>query len=311
MKYEELSLSELMGKEVVEIIPQTEGKGTVSQRNTVKKGSKITIEAYPEEGYQFVRWEDEKGNPVSEQEKYTFEAKESASFTAVFEKEKEEVDKSHLKEAIRHAEEQMQGEKYQDVIPAVREEYEEAYKNAKAIDEKPDATSEEVEAAYKTLIEVGKKLTLYKGDLTELQAAYDLYAGKDLSIYTENSKEALEEALKEAQKVLELGENAVKEDVDKALEKLQKAIEGLKKAETESPTDPDSPTNPESPTDPDSGNTDIVNPDSSPSPSDTPSASDEKAVETGDKATPIGWITFGFASLLAAAGGFLRKKKRR
>ncbi len=38
MKYEELSLSELMGKEVVEIIPQTERKGTVSQRNTVKKG---------------------------------------------------------------------------------------------------------------------------------------------------------------------------------------------------------------------------------------------------------------------------------
>ena len=140
MKYEELSLSELMGKEVVEIIPQTEGKGTVSQRNTVKKGSKITIEAYPEEGYQFVRWEDEKGNPVSEQEKYTFDAKESAAFTAVFEQEKEEVDKSHLKEAIRHAEEQMQDEKYQDVIPVVREEYEEAYKNAKAIDEKPDAS---------------------------------------------------------------------------------------------------------------------------------------------------------------------------
>ena len=227
MKYEELSLSELMGKEVVEIIPQTEGKGTVSQRNTVKKGSKITIEAYPEEGYQFVRWEDEKGNPVSEQEKYTFDAKESAAFTAVFEQEKEEVDKSHLKEAIRHAEEQMQDEKYQDVIPVVREEYEEAYKNAKAIDEKPDATSEEVETAYKTLIEVGKKLTMYKGDLTELQAAYDLYAGKDLSIYTQDSKTVLEEALKEAEKVLKLGENAVKEDVDKALEKLNTAIEGL------------------------------------------------------------------------------------
>ena len=37
---------------------------------------------------------------------------------------KKEVDKSHLKEAIRHAEEQMQDEKYQDVIPVVREEYE-------------------------------------------------------------------------------------------------------------------------------------------------------------------------------------------
>ena len=305
MKYEELSLSELMGKEVVEIIPQTEGKGTVSQRNTVKKGSKITIEAYPEEGYQFVRWEDEKGNPVSEQEKYTFDAKESAAFTAVFEQEKEEVDKSHLKEAIRHAEEQMQDEKYQDVIPVVREEYEEAYKNAKAIDEKPDATSKEVETAYKTLIEVGKRLTMYKGDLTELQAAYDLYAGKDLSIYTQDSKTVLEEALKEAEKVLKLGENAVKEDVNEALEKLQKAIEGLEKSE------------PNPPTDPDSGNTDIVNPDNSLSPDDTPStngtpsASDEKAVATGDKETPVGWTTLGFAAMLAAAGRFLGRKKRR
>lgn len=305
MKYEELSLSELMGKEVVEIIPQTEGKGTVSQRNTVKKGSKITIEAYPEEGYQFVRWEDEKGNPVSEQEKYTFDAKESAAFTAVFEQEKEEVDKSHLKEAIRHAEEQMQDEKYQDVIPVVREEYEEAYKNAKAIDEKPDATSEEVETAYKTLIEVGKRLTMYKGDLTELQAAYDLYAGKDLSIYTQDSKTVLEEALKEAEKVLKLGENAVKEDVNEALEKLQKAIESLEKSE------------PNPPTDPDSGNTDIVNPDNSLSPDDTPStngtpsASDEKAVATGDKETPVGWTTLGFAAMLAAAGRFLGRKKRR
>lgn len=311
MKYEELSLSELMGKEVVEIIPQTEGKGTVSQRNTVKKGSKITIEAYPEEGYQFVRWEDEKGNPVSEQEKYTFDAKESAAFTAVFEQEKEEVDKSHLKEAIRHAEEQMQDEKYQDVIPVVREEYEEAYKNAKAIDEKPDATSEEVETAYKTLIEVGKRLTMYKGDLTELQAAYDLYAGKDLSIYTQDSKTVLEEALKEAEKVLKLGENAVKEDVNEALEKLQKAIEGPEKSEPNPPTDP------EFPTDPDSGNTDIVNPDNSLSPDDTPStngtpsASDEKAVATGDKETPVGWTTLGFAAMLAAAGRFLGRKKRR
>lgn len=311
MKYEELSLSELMGKEVVEIIPQTEGKGTVSQRNTVKKGSKITIEAYPEEGYQFVRWEDEKGNPVSEQEKYTFDAKESAAFTAVFEQKKEEVDKSHLKEAIRHAEEQMQDEKYQDVIPVVREEYEEAYKNAKAIDEKPDATSEEVETAYKTLIEVGKRLTMYKGDLTELQAAYDLYAGKDLSIYTQDSKTVLEEALKEAEKVLKLGENAVKEDVNEALEKLQKAIEGLEKSEPNPPTDP------EFPTDPDSGNTDIVNPDNSLSPDDTPStngtpsASDEKAVATGDKETPVGWTTLGFAAMLAAAGRFLGRKKRR
>ena len=59
--------------------------------------------------------------------------KKAPLFTAVFEQEKEEVDKSHLKEAIRHAEEQMQDEKYQDVIPVVREEYEEAYKMQKRL----------------------------------------------------------------------------------------------------------------------------------------------------------------------------------
>ena len=67
---------------------------------------------------------------------------------------------------------------------------------------------------------------MYKGDLTELQAAYDLYAGKDLSIYTQDSKTVLEEALKR-RKSLKVEENAVKEDVNEALEKLQKAIEGL------------------------------------------------------------------------------------
>ena len=94
-------------------------------------------------------------------------------------------------------------------------------------------------------------------------------------------------------------------DVNKALEKLQKAIEGMEKSE------------PNPPTDPDSGNTDIVNPDNSLSPDDTPStngtpsASDEKAVATGDKETPVGWTTLGFAAMLAAAGRFLGRKKRR
>lgn len=95
------------------------------------------------------------------------------------------------------------------------------------------------------------------------------------------------------------------EEAEQTLENLQKAIEGLKKSETDSPAEPDS------------GNTDIVNPDNSLSPDDTPStngtpsASDEKAVATGDKETPVGWTTLGFAAMLAAAGRFLGRKKRR
>lgn len=227
MKYEELSLSNLMGKEVVEIIPQAEGKGTVSQRNTVEKGSTITIEAYPEEGYQFVHWTDEKGNSVSEQKAYTFEAAESAVLKAVFAKMGEEADKSLLKFAMQYAEEQMADERYPDVVPAVRKAYEKAYKDAKEVYENPAATAVEVENAYWALIEAGQKLNWYKGDLTNLQVAYDLYAGKDLSIYTEATRKALEEALTEAKEILDLGENAVKDLVDAALEKLNAAIEGL------------------------------------------------------------------------------------
>lgn len=132
MKYEELSLSELMGKEVVEIIPQTEGKGTVSQRNTVKREARLQSKHIRKKNINLSVGK-MKRKPGKRTGKYTFDAKESAAFTAVFEQEKEEVDKSHLKEAIRHAEEQMQDEKYQDVIPVVREEYEEAYKMQKRL----------------------------------------------------------------------------------------------------------------------------------------------------------------------------------
>ena len=227
MKYEELSFSELMGKKVVEIIPQAEGKGTVSQRNTVEKGSEITVEAYPEEGYQFVHWKDENGDLISEQEKYTFEARENAVLTAVFEKQEEEIDKSLLKFAIQYAEEQMADERYPDVIPAVRKAYEKAYEEAKSVYENADATQEEVKKAYEALVEAGQKLNWYKGDLTNLRAAYDMYAGKDLSIYTEETRKALEDALAGAKEVLNLGENAVKELVDEVLEKLNAAIDGL------------------------------------------------------------------------------------
>ena len=139
----------------------------------------------------------------------------------------EVVDKALLEFAIQYAEEQMADERYPDVIPAVREAYEKAYKAAKAVYENPAATKEEVESAYWALAEAGQKLNWYKGDLTDLQAAYDMYEGKDLSIYTEDTRKGLEEALKEAKEILDLGENAVKELVDAALEKLNAAIEGL------------------------------------------------------------------------------------
>lgn len=139
----------------------------------------------------------------------------------------EEADKSMLEFAIQYAEKQMADERYQNVIPAVRKAYEKAYEDAKAVYANPAATEEEVRDAFFALAEAGQKLNWYQGDLTDLKAAYEMFEGKDLSVYTEDSRKALEEALADAKYLIDLGENAVKDLVDKALEKLNAAIEGL------------------------------------------------------------------------------------
>ena len=138
-----------------------------------------------------------------------------------------EVDKSMLESAIQYAEEQMADPKYEDVIPAARKAYEKAYEDAKAVFANPEATEKEVSDAFNALADAGHKLNWYKGDLTDLRAAYEMFEGKDLSVYTEETRKALEEALAEAKEIIDLGDNAVKEFVDAALEKLNAAIKGL------------------------------------------------------------------------------------
>jgi hypothetical protein len=63
-------------------------------------------------------------------------------------------------------------------------------------------------------------------DKEELQFAYDLAVQMDLSIYTDDTKKAVEEAIAEAKAVLE-NENALQEEIDSALEKLNTAVDNL------------------------------------------------------------------------------------
>ena len=93
-----------------------------------------------------------------------------------------EVDKSMLESAIQYAEEQMTDPKYEDVIPAARKAYEKAYEDAKAVFANPEATEKEVSDAFNALADAGHKLNWYKGDLTDLRAAYEMFEGKDLSV---------------------------------------------------------------------------------------------------------------------------------
>lgn len=138
------------------------------------------------------------------------------------------VDKSDLKELLKYAEDMMADETYPNVILAVRNAYEAAYADAKAVFENASALENEVKEVYERLLKAGHLLNWYRGDLTKLQAAYDKFAEQDLSVYTEETRKVLEAALQEAKEVLDLGENAVKEMIAPAYAGLQQAIFGLR-----------------------------------------------------------------------------------
>jgi len=86
IKYEKLSLTDLMGRDAVQVTPKTNGNGVVSKRNTVASGSEVTINAVADTGYEFLNWVDAGGNVVSEAADYTFTITENKEFTAVFSK---------------------------------------------------------------------------------------------------------------------------------------------------------------------------------------------------------------------------------
>lgn len=148
-----------------------------------------------------------------------------ARVTAVSAEEPEEVVKTDLGALIMYAKAQMELEDYQYVVPAVKKLFENALAEAEAVYEAVDAVQDEVDAAYEGLL---AKIHLlgYTGDASELQVAYDIAAGMDLSIYTEETRKVMEDAIAEAEKVL-ANENALQDEIDAALKGLNDAKEQL------------------------------------------------------------------------------------
>lgn len=137
----------------------------------------------------------------------------------------EEADKSSLEELIAYAQEQMKQDSYEHVDPAIKTQFENALAKASEVYENEEATQEEVNAAYAELLEKIELLE-YKADASELKTAYDLAVGMDLSIYTEESRKVMEEAIAAAAAVL-ADKNASQAEIDEALKKLNDAKDQL------------------------------------------------------------------------------------
>ena len=92
-----------------------------------------------------------------------------------------------------------------------------------------DALSVESANDYASATEIrvtGTEAPTEPADKTELQVAYDLAAAMDLSIYTDESRQMMEEAIAAAAEVL-ANENALQAEIDEALNNLNAAKDQL------------------------------------------------------------------------------------
>ncbi|MCR1961608.1 family 20 glycosylhydrolase [Thomasclavelia cocleata] len=118
----------------------------------------------------------------------------------------------------------------ENVVPAVVTEFNAALEEARAILANDNATQEEVDASFARLATAMHMLEFLKGDKAELQDLVDSTAELVEGNYTEESWSALQEALTNANTVLN-NENAMQEEVNEAYDNLQAAINGLEEAE--------------------------------------------------------------------------------
>ncbi|WP_285947401.1 family 20 glycosylhydrolase, partial [Thomasclavelia cocleata] len=103
----------------------------------------------------------------------------------------------------------------ENVVPAVVTEFNAALEEARAILANDNATQEEVDASFARLSVAMHMLEFLKGDKAELQDLVDSTAELVEGNYTEESWSALQEALTNANTVLN-NENAMQEEVDEA-----------------------------------------------------------------------------------------------
>lgn len=176
-----------------------------------------------------------------------------------------EVDKTKLEKLLTKADGYL---KQIDIYtPSTAEAFQAAYDNAKAVYEGSAATQEAVDSAYNVLQQAifGLREIPNKDKLEDL---IDEAEELDLSKYTDESAQAVRQALAEAKSVL-ADENALAEDVETAERNLSAAIDNLVvKDDTQDPAGPENP-----------GNKDDQKPAAG---DDSNKTSSNKAAKTGD-----------------------------
>ena len=156
-------------------------------------------------------------------------------YTEVVLADQEQADKGILNAVIAYANAAKESGEYDNAIESVQKSFDEALTNAKAVAENDAATQEEVDAAWKTLLNEIHKLGFVAGDKTELASLIAAAEEIDLSKYVEAGQAEFTTALEAAQSVYKDGD-AMQAEINEVADKLLNAMLNLRyKADKSNP----------------------------------------------------------------------------
>ncbi|WP_270739381.1 family 78 glycoside hydrolase catalytic domain [Massilioclostridium coli] len=138
------------------------------------------------------------------------------------------TNKGILNTVIAYAENAQASEEFENVIADVQKSFTAALDNAKAIAANDDATQEEIDAAWKTLLTEIHKLGFVKGDITSLQQLVTLGESYDMNDFVQAGQAEFKEALEAAQAILADKDNAMQAEIETAETNLLNAMLNLR-----------------------------------------------------------------------------------
>ncbi|WP_069987409.1 glycosyl hydrolase [Massilioclostridium coli] len=138
-----------------------------------------------------------------------------------------EADKGVLNSVIAYAEQAKASGEYDNAIASVQKSFDEALTNAKAVAGNAAATQEEVNAAWKTLMNEIHKLGFVAGDKTALASLIAAAEGIDLSKYVEAGQAEFTAALEAAQNTYNNGD-AMQAEINEVADNLLNAMLNLR-----------------------------------------------------------------------------------
>lgn len=136
------------------------------------------------------------------------------------------VDKSDLAALIEYANGQKTLDDYNWVVPGIKALFEEALADAIKANKNPEATQEDVDAAYDALLTKVHLLSYLGADKGSLKDAIKAAGNIDPDIYTKETADAFKAALEKAIEV-DGNQNALADEIEEAHKDLVDAINGL------------------------------------------------------------------------------------